>query len=67
MFDNPTLAYENGDEIGIFIDMSGGLSNMSIDLPLDNRLRLCYNIFRNFFQSHAIKHNSHALYRRQER
>ena len=30
MFDNPTLAYENDDEIGIFIDMSEGLSNMSI-------------------------------------
>ena len=30
LFDNPTLAYENGDEIGIFIYKSGGLSNKSI-------------------------------------
>lgn len=30
LFDNPTLAYENGDEIGIFIYKSGGLSNRSI-------------------------------------
>ena len=45
MFDNPTLAYENGDEIGIFIDMSGGLSNMSnenklADLGLDTPYQL---------------------------
>ena len=31
MFDDPTLAYENGDEIDIFIYKSGGLSNMSIE------------------------------------
>ena len=37
MFDNPTLAYENGDEIGIFIDMSGGLSNMSILFAINIR------------------------------
>ena len=30
LFDNPTSAYENGDEIGIFIDRSEGLSNSSI-------------------------------------
>ena len=30
LFDNPTLAYENVDEIGIFIYNSGGLSNKSI-------------------------------------
>ncbi len=29
MFDNPTSAYENGDEIGISIDMSGKLSDIS--------------------------------------
>ena len=29
LFDNPTLAYENGDEIVIFIYKSGGLSNRS--------------------------------------
>ena len=37
MFDNPTLTYENGDEIGIFIDMSGGLSNMSILFAINIR------------------------------
>ena len=30
LFDNPTSAYENGDEIGIFIDKSRGVSNKSI-------------------------------------
>lgn len=29
LFDNLTLAYENGDEIVIFIYKSGGLSNRS--------------------------------------
>lgn len=37
MFDNPTLTYENGDEISIFIDMSGGLSNMSILFAINIR------------------------------
>ena len=30
LFDNPTLAYENGDEITFFIYTSGGLSDTSV-------------------------------------
>ena len=50
MFDNPTLAYENGDEIVIFIYKSGGLSNRSI-LNLAAFIVFVQPSYRRSFQS----------------